>query len=101
MTGSWGTGSGTVIEALSAGLIARGHEVAVLHPENAGAPADTEVRAAGARHEMWPFPVREPAPAKAGGVELPCFPLMISDPNPRAPEGAWTYAALSDDQRDL
>ncbi len=95
MTGSWGTGSGTVIEALSAGLVARGYQVAVLHPENAGAPADTEERAAGARHEVWSFPLRD------AGVELPCFPLMIPDPNPRAPEGAWTYADLSDGQRDL
>jgi glycosyltransferase involved in cell wall biosynthesis len=95
MTGSWGTGSGTVIEALSAGLAKRGHEVAVLHPENAGTPADPAPRAPEARHEVWPFPIR------AAAVELPCFPLMIPDPNPRAPEDAWTYAAMTADQREL
>jgi len=95
MTGSWGTGSGTVVEALVDGFAARGHEVAVLYPENTGAPAEAAPRAPAARHEVWQFPIVE------AGVELPCFPLMIPDPNPRAPEGAWTYAALSDAQRDL
>jgi glycosyltransferase involved in cell wall biosynthesis len=69
--------------------------VCVLHPENEGTPPDAVPHAPEAEHEVWPFPVRE------GAVELPCFPLMIPDPNPRAPVNAWTYAALSDEQRDL
>lgn len=95
MTGSWGTGSGTVVEALVAGFVARGHTVCVLHPENDGTPPEPTPRAPEARHEVWRFPVR------GGGVELPCFPLMIPDPNPRAPVNAWTYEALSEAQRDL
>lgn len=98
MTGSWGTGSGTVVEALTRGLVARGHAVCVLHPENrdgTGALADNSERAPQAEHVVWPFPVTE------GETVLPHFPLMISDPNPRAPEDAWTYAAMTDAERDL
>lgn len=98
MTGSWGTGSGTVVEALVRGFAARGHAVCVLHPENRavdGSLADNSDRAPQAEHVVWPFPVEE------NGVVLPHFPLMIPDPNPRAPHDAQTYAALTDAQCDL
>lgn len=97
MTGSWGTGSGTVVEALVRGFVARGHEVCVLHPENAagdgeaseGASGDGPARAPEARHEVWHFPI------EGDGVRLEHFPLMIPDPNPHAPADARTYADLS------
>lgn len=100
MTGSWGTGSGTVVEALAAGFAARGHAVCVLHPENreadGGAMAGDDASIASAAETVvWPFPVQE------GDVVLPHFPLMITDPNPRAPDGAWTYGDMSGAERAL
>lgn len=98
MTGSWGTGSGTVVEALVAGFTARGHRVCVLYPENTGVGGvadDTVVRAPAAQHEVWTFPIQE------GDVRVDHFPLMISDPNPRAPADALTYAGLTRAQRDV
>ncbi len=98
MTGSWGTGSGTVVEALTKHLTSREHIVCVLYPElhteGAGAREET-VQAPEARHEQWEFPVEE------DGVELYTFPLMIRDPNPGNVEGAWTFKDLSEDQLAL
>ncbi len=95
MTGSWGTGSGTVVEATVGHLAARGHRVCVLYPETEGAPSLQDDHAPEARHEVWPFPLRR------GEVELYTFPLMIADPNPTNFDNAWTFRDLSDAQRDL
>ena len=95
MTGSWGTGSGTVVEATVGHLAARGHRVCVLYPETAGAPSLQNAHAPEAQHEIWPFPLRQ------GEVELYTFPLMIADPNPTNFDGAWTFRDLSQAQLDL
>lgn len=102
MTGSWGTGSGTVVEALTRELTERGHEIAVLYPERvrndeeaAEVAALSEEHAPAARHEVWPFPLEQ------GDVELYTFPLMIADPNPRNVRGAWTFKELSEDELSL
>ncbi len=95
MTGSWGTGSGTVVEALTAEFHKHGHRTCILYPETSGVHAFENRPAGDSRHEVWEFPLRD------NGVELYTFPLMISDPNPRNFDGAWTYAALTDAQFDL
>ena len=89
MTGSWGTGSGTVVEAVTAELHERGHETLVLHPS---APGFDE-RRDGA--EAWPFPIRN------DDAELETFPLMIPDPNPENLPDAPTYRTISDAQLQL
>jgi glycosyltransferase involved in cell wall biosynthesis len=95
MTGSWGTGSGTVVEAVVEKLVARGHRVCVLYPETSGAPSLEGEHAPAARHEVWPFPLLE------RGVELYTFPLMIPDPNPTNFDRAWTFRDLEQGQIDL
>ena len=98
MTGSWGTGSGTVVEALTRALTDRGHEVRVLHPERLSdgkPPPDAQEHAPEAGHDVWAFPIRQ------GGTELYTFPLMISDPNPRNVRGAWTFRDLSEEELKL
>ena len=97
MTGSWGTGSGTVVEAVSRELVRHGHRVQVLLPEGKQEGADS-----GPAHQnpdisqqVWRFPVVQ------SGVELYTFPLMIADPNPSNYRGAWTFKDLSREQFDL
>lgn len=100
MTGAWGTGSGTVVDALSRVLVQRGHRIAVLYPQ---APVDAEIDsgagegvfAPGAQHEVWTFPVEN------GTATLPTFPLMISDPNPANLTDAPTFRELTDAQLAL
>ncbi len=96
MTGSWGTGSGTVVEAVSRELIERGHEVMVLCPNpqpEEGAP-DLQPPP-GIRQALWQFPLKD------AGVELYTFPLMIPDPNPSNLRNAWTFRDLSQNELDL
>lgn len=95
MTGSWGTGSGTVVEATVAELARLGHTVCVLHPETEGAPRLDREPAPEARHEIWRFPLAD------GDVRLDTFPLMIPDPNPTSPADAPTFRDLTDAQRAL
>lgn len=95
MTGSWGTGSGTVVEAIVDRLTERGHRVCVLYPETSGAPSLEGEHAPAARHEVWRFPLLE------RGVELYTFPLMIPDPNPTNFDRAWTFRDLEQEQIDL
>lgn len=95
MTGSWGTGSGTVVEAIVGQLTERGHRVCVLYPETSGAPSLDGEHAPAARHEIWRFPLLE------RGVELYTFPLMIPDPNPTNFDRAWTFRDLAQEQIDL
>ncbi|CAN5820062.1 hypothetical protein BH23ACT11_BH23ACT11_04450 [soil metagenome] len=90
MTGSWGTGSGTVVEGLVRHLSQRGHQCAVLYPAAPGMPDAQLKRAPEATHLRVPFPIAEE------GVELYTYPLMIPDPSPGNLDGAWTYGQLSD-----
>lgn len=91
-TGSWGTGAGTVIEGVARELIELGHEVKVIFPDAGIASADSE--------KYYDNPdlfhiIRFPATHK--GITFETFPLMIADPNPRAPN-ARTYKDLTDDE---
>lgn len=99
MTGSWGTGSGTVVEALAKALTEREHEVCVLYPERApDGDSDHDRRtehAPEARHEVWDFPLHR------DGTRLYTFPLMLTDPHPRNVRGAWTFKDLSEDELNL
>ena len=95
MTGNWGTGSGTVVEALSKHLSEQGHQVCILYPELQSRRSKSGARAPEARHEIWEFPIEEE------GVELYTFPLMIKDPNPRNVTGAWTFKDLTEKQLAL
>jgi len=89
-TGSWGTGAGSVIEGVSQELIGLGHQVKIIFPD-AGIPsADSEKYYGNPDlYHIIKFPV------KHGGVKFETFPLMIADPNPRAPD-AKTYKDLSE-----
>lgn len=95
MTGSWGTGSGTVVEAVVRHLAAMGHEVGVLYPQTRGAPVLRGAHAPEARHFIWEFPLEGEAAA------LYTFPLMIPDPNPTNFDDAWTFRDLDLEQLDL
>ncbi len=95
MTGSWGTGSGTVVEALTGELVGRGHRVGVLYPETEDAPELDRAAAPEAEHFVWPFPLRD------GDAELRTFPLMIPDPNPTNFADAPTFRDLEQAQIDL
>lgn len=93
MTGSWGTGSGTVVEALAKAFTEQGHRMAVLYPDLNALP---DLRhAPEVQHEIWEFPIEE------RGVELYTFPLMIADPNPRNVDKAWTFRDLTEAQLAL
>lgn len=95
MTGSWGTGSGTVVEAVVRHLTARGHTVGVLYPQTRGAPVLRGEHAPEAEHFLWPFPL------EGEEASLYTFPLMIPDPNPTNFDDAWTFRDLEQEQLDL
>ncbi len=95
MTGSWGTGSGTVVEAVVRHLAAAGHAVGVLYPQTAGAPVLSGEHAPEAEHFIWPFPL------EGEDAALYTFPLMIPDPNPTNFDDAWTFRDLDQEQLDL
>ena len=89
-TGPWGTGSGTVADAVMQELARRGHEVMAFFPD-AGLPGvDND------KYYLHPKRYRIAAfPTTYAGVELYTFPLIIPDPNPRNYHDAWTFKKLS------
>ena len=91
-TGSWGTGAGAVIEGVSAELTALGHDVKIIFPD-AGLPSPESEKYYGdtKRYHIIRFPVTH------RGITFETFPLMITDPNPRAPL-AKTYKDLTDEE---
>ncbi|MDF2633197.1 MAG: putative Starch synthase [Pelosinus sp.] len=92
-TGPWGTGSGTVADAVMQELIKRGHEVVAFFPD-LGLPGAEYDKYYGnkERYRIVPFPV------EYEGVKLYTFPLIISDPNPRNYKHAWTFRDLTEVQ---
>lgn len=90
-TGPWGTGSGTVADAVMQELIKRGHEVKALFPD-LGLPGNGYDKYYG-RQDLYNI---VPFPAMHKGVELYTFPLIIPDPNPRNYECAWTFKNMTD-----
>lgn len=92
-TGPWGTGSGTVADAVMEELLLRGHEVVAFFPD-LGLPGSDYDKYYGNkdRYRIVPFP------AEYNGVELYTFPLIIPDPNPRNYSHAWTFRDLTEVQ---
>ncbi len=94
-TGSWGTGSFTVINALIDEFSSMGHQVKVLFPDNGAPSAESEYYYQNPDiYKIWKFPIEK------AGVKLDNFPLMISDPNPRNESGI-TFKDLSIEQFNL
>ena len=91
-SGSWGTGSFTVVNAITKEFLKLGHEVKVFFPD-AGFPSEdknyyyqnTDL------YKIWEFPIEK------NGIVIPVFPLMIPDPHPRAPT-VLTFKELSTKQ---
>lgn len=89
-TGPWGTGSGTVADAVMQELARRGHEVMAFFPDSGLPGVDND------KYYLHPERYRiAPFPATYEGVELYTFPLIIPDPNPRNYHDAWTFKRLS------
>ena len=89
-TGPWGTGSGTVADAVMQELMRRGHEVMAFFPDTGLPGVDND------KYYLHPERYRIAAfPATYAGVELYTFPLIIPDPNPRNYQDAWTFRRLS------
>ena len=80
-TGSWGTGSFTVISALVEEFQKAGrHEIKVLFPDSGyPAPPPASYLSNPDLWNIWRFPI------EGDGVKLETFPLMIGDPHPRNP----------------
>ena len=95
MTGSWGTGSGTVVEAVVAELAGLGHEIGILYPQTKGAPVLDGEHAPEATHFIWHFPL------EGDDATLGTFPLMIPDPNPTNFDDAPTFRDIEQPQLDL
>jgi len=95
-TGSWGTGSGMVAEAVASELRRRGHEALLFYCDAQIESADKQAYYSRPdRYYIWRFPV------EGDGLVLPTFPLIIPDPNPRNFSGAYTYRELSDELLDF
>ena len=92
-TGPWGTGSGTVADAVMQELLQRGHEVIAFFPDLGLPGSDYDKYYSNKeRYRIVPFP------AEYNGVELYTFPLIIPDPNPRNYSHAWTFRDLTEIQ---
>ncbi|MEN8131293.1 MAG: glycosyltransferase family 4 protein [Pseudomonadota bacterium] len=95
-TGPWGTGSATVVDAVSMELMRQGHEVKVFFPDAGFESMDMEKYYGNPDvYHIWEFPIRN------NSVELYTFPLIITDPHPRNYRHAWTFRNLSIDQLRL
>ncbi len=93
-TGSWGTGSFNVCEAVMDELTKMGHKVKLIFPDLAMDSPDAQRYYEDDRFVIWPFPLEKDS------ITLPSFPLMIPDPHPRSPINL-TFADLSDAQWNL
>ena len=80
-TGSWGTGSFTVIFALVKEFQRAGHhEIKVIFPDSGyPVPPPASYLSNPELWNIWQFPI------EGNGVKLETFPLMIADPHPRNP----------------
>jgi glycosyltransferase involved in cell wall biosynthesis len=79
-TGSWGTGSFTVINAITREFLAMGHTVKVFFPDVGVISKDMDNYYQNPElYEIWKFPIEK------NGITISTFPLMIPDPHPRNP----------------
>jgi glycosyltransferase involved in cell wall biosynthesis len=91
-TGPWGTGSFTSIKGLAKELIKLGHEVKISFPDANFESIDKDEYYSNTElYHIWQFPIKNQQ------IEIPTFPLMITDPHPRNPN-AITFKSLSDQQ---
>ena len=78
-TGPWGTGSATVVDAISQEMMRQGHEVKIIFPDCHFESMDMDQYYGHPEvYHIWNFPI------KRDGVELYTFPLIIPDPHPRS-----------------
>lgn len=92
-TGPWGTGSSTVVDAISREMRRQGHEVKIFFPDCRFESADLhEYYGNPEVYHIWEFPIRR------GDIELYTFPLMIPDPHPRNYRNAWTFKDMTEKQ---
>ncbi len=95
-TGPWGTGSATVVDAISQEMMSQGHEVKIFFPDCHFESMDMEKYYGRPDvYHIWEFPI------KRGNIELYTFPLIIPDPHPRNYRHAWTFRDLTDGQLGL
>jgi len=95
-TGPWGTGSATVVDAISLEMMRLGHEVKIFFPDCHLESMDMDKYYGRPEvYQIWEFPI------KRGDVELYTFPLIIPDPHPRNYRRAWTFKDMSDRQLRL
>ena len=92
-TGPWGTGSGAVAEGLMKELKRRGHQVMAFFPDTGFPSAD---------HDKYykdedTYRIAK-FPTVYSGVDLYTFPLIITDPNPRNYQNAWTFKDLTKEE---
>ncbi|MFO7867123.1 MAG: glycosyltransferase family 4 protein [Candidatus Aminicenantes bacterium] len=95
-TGPWGTGSATVVDALSREMLSMGHEIKIFFPDSGFDSMDMKKYYGNPEiYEIWDFPVEK------NGTRLYTFPLIIPDPHPRNYHHAWTFKDLSKEQLNL
>lgn len=92
-TGPWGTGSATVVDAVSSELMRQGHDVRIFFPDAGFESVDLKKYYGNPDvYHIWNFPIG------MNGVQLYTFPLIITDPHPRNYRHAWTFKNLSEEQ---
>ncbi len=95
-TGPWGTGSATVVDAISLEMMRRGHEVKIIFPDCHFESMDMDKYYGRPEvYHIWEFPI------KRGDIELYTFPLIIPDPHPRNYRHAWTFKNMTEKQLSL
>lgn len=95
-TGPWGTGSSTVVDAISKEMMRKGHKVKVFFPDCRFESADLHKYYGNPDvYHIWEFPIKQ------GDIELYTFPLIIPDPHPRNYSNAWTFKDMSEKQFDF
>jgi len=92
-TGPWGTGSGTVADGIMKELKRRGHQVMAFFPDSGFKGSDNDKYYEDKEsYRIVKFPV------VYNGVALYTFPLIITDPNPRNYQDAWTFKDLTKEE---
>ncbi len=92
-TGPWGTGSATVVDAVSLEMRRQGHQVKIFFPDCHFESMDMDKYYGSPEvYRIWEFPIQR------GGIELYTFPLIITDPHPRNYRQAWTFKKMSEEQ---
>ena len=95
-TGPWGTGSATVVDAISLEMMRQGHEVKIIFPDCHFESMDMDKYYGRPEvYHIWEFPI------KRGDIELYTFPLIIPDPHPRNYRHAWTFKDMTEKQLGL